>query len=57
MSNSQPSQRALASRSLRAVNAIKDTDERRQAFAAHMTRFEPLIGRPRTSERVQRFAL
>ena len=40
-----PTQSALAAQSLRKARRIKDTDERRVAFAAHMERFPPLIGR------------
>jgi hypothetical protein len=47
------SRRALAARSLRLVNEISDSDKRRQAFAQHMAQFEPLIGRPRTSDRIR----
>lgn len=36
---------AIAARSMRAVERITDTDERREAFARHMDQFPPLIGR------------
>lgn len=42
-----PSRRALAARSLRAVDKITDPDQRRTAFARHMAQFEPVIGRRR----------
>lgn len=35
---------AMATRSLREVERIKDTEARRQAFSEHMRRFPPLIG-------------
>ncbi len=40
-----PSKTALAARSMRVVERITDTDERRVAFARHMEKFPPLIGR------------
>ncbi len=42
-----PSRRALATRSLRAVDRISDPSQRSTAFALHMAKFEPVIGRPR----------
>lgn len=42
--SSQPSRSTLAARSIREVDRIIDDDERRTAFARHMTEFAPTIG-------------
>lgn len=41
----QPPRSALAARSLAAVDRIRDPEQRRVAFARHMTEFPPTIGR------------
>jgi hypothetical protein len=40
-----PSRSALAARSLRMAQRVRDTDERRVALTRHMEQFPPLIGR------------
>ncbi|MGR2751494.1 hypothetical protein [Agromyces arachidis] len=43
----QPSRSTLAARSLAAVERIPDSEQRRAAFARHMSEFPPTIGRVR----------